>query len=62
MGAGFDKGTSWLITSSIHVFMKATEKSQSEIDEKFLGKVLFSFALSLIASLFTFFHRGRRSN
>jgi hypothetical protein len=34
----------------------------SEIHEKFLGNVKFSFALSFMSSLFAFFHSERGSN
>jgi hypothetical protein len=50
------------ITSFIYKTKNKIEKSISEILQKYLGNVQYSFALSYMASLSDFFHSGRSSN
>jgi hypothetical protein len=35
------------------------EKSTSEVDRKLCGKEFINFALSVIATMFVFFHNGQ---
>jgi hypothetical protein len=55
-------GTCSTITPFIQEIKKSTEKSISEIEDKFCGNELISLAFYLMASLFAFFHSGRGSN
>jgi hypothetical protein len=55
-------GTCSSTTLFIQEIRKSIKKSISEIEVKVHGKELISFALSMMASLFAFFHSGRGSN
>jgi hypothetical protein len=60
--ASYYQGTCMSISCLIHELIKITEKSISEIHEKFLENEQISFAVSLMASSFAFFHSGHSSN